>query len=1098
MNAHQIEDNCKATAILEFQANSGDPFSMGILLQLNGALRNVEWWTQYGYASMTSRENTRAPLQINPKDTENLVYAMRKGSRSAERAWRRTTNIESFVRNVKGDTFHGTREGTYLRMAFKRPDETGDLGLLRQLLVKSMENSSALSINTLPYPGEPFIKHQDGTISEYALHVACTRGYLKIVEYLIGNGADINFADLTGETPLLHACRAGRVDVAGYLLIHGAIPKPCGRRGETPLHWLGSFADEDIPLMASVLLGAGADIHAMARGCTTEGNGRENFETSFASGTPLHRAVTAMSFRAVESLLEHGASPLCKSSTAPYHSPITLACTLSLSLDYEAVSWDTTSTIDLGVSSGASSRSPRDKAKMKTGKGQIGSGRCRWADLVPQDSILRCLLEHIPPNGMNQYYWEPFARRRLPEFLLDANPLTRVAVNGDLWVQAIRQTMSLLKSYGEKFLDKETGFSLLHLACDAGNYEVVEQLLEVGEIDVNHAMPGIFTYIQPPLFYALRSGHHAIVDLLLRKGASTHQRFHTDYVTLAYHEPQSNLSPFFSALFKGHEFDKERASGLRTTFLHTCAVVGSPVSVVCDLINRGARVNSYDSNWQSPLYLAIRNCNFDLADLFLDHRARLTELRDDLTLFGQLAEEGFAAPIRAVEYILKNVAKGDPTSYMANFKTSQTVFHVLMSSDAVVRNDAWAEELMRLFFRHLPDKRLLNIQSDGNADTALHIAVRKANLLGVQLLLEHGADPVLPTYADGMPLDIAIAMAPQFMTVFPADVLADPKMAADYVTRREDIKSALVEGGAKCIKDPKLVFLQQLCKGNDLGERDLMKKMMKEEPYEIPARFSNAIHPLRQALKVDLKSVNEDDIYYEGAVREIVEDIVQLLRPVFARKSPEFIKNPDKVVAEVLVNELEKSLEFSHRHYPRHMRLENQLAWVLAGFATFSLNFDTEAFYLSTTLHPYQSDGTFGVPNLMRHEKLPYAESTKGTRIITMDRVNMPFVSAFTELDEDKPGSKADGTWMLITFVSRTNLTAQGRRSLHSYRWLSATRKLRRERKRVHEAGLQRSSSLNSAPPSHNLRSRALQHGQPRPAPQISIGMCLAVRRKIM
>jgi ankyrin repeat protein len=51
-----------------------------------------------------------------------------------------------------------------------------------------------------------------------ALHYAAHRGYLDIVKNLIEEGADINYEDHQGETPLFFACLQKQKKTALYLL----------------------------------------------------------------------------------------------------------------------------------------------------------------------------------------------------------------------------------------------------------------------------------------------------------------------------------------------------------------------------------------------------------------------------------------------------------------------------------------------------------------------------------------------------------------------------------------------------------------------------------------------------------------------------------------------------------------------------------------------------------------------------------------------------------------------------------------------------------------------------------------------------------------
>ena len=66
------------------------------------------------------------------------------------------------------------------------------------------------------------------------LFVACYNGNLDIAKMLVKNGADINRADMYGETALLVAIERGHLDVARLLMDHGAA-NTVAHDGRSPL-----------------------------------------------------------------------------------------------------------------------------------------------------------------------------------------------------------------------------------------------------------------------------------------------------------------------------------------------------------------------------------------------------------------------------------------------------------------------------------------------------------------------------------------------------------------------------------------------------------------------------------------------------------------------------------------------------------------------------------------------------------------------------------------------------------------------------------------------------------------------------------------------
>lgn len=69
-----------------------------------------------------------------------------------------------------------------------------------------------------------------------ALMYACSNGWLKLVEFLIENGADINMSDNeNGETALFYAVRHNFIDIVKFLLSHGADENAIDKKRQTVL-----------------------------------------------------------------------------------------------------------------------------------------------------------------------------------------------------------------------------------------------------------------------------------------------------------------------------------------------------------------------------------------------------------------------------------------------------------------------------------------------------------------------------------------------------------------------------------------------------------------------------------------------------------------------------------------------------------------------------------------------------------------------------------------------------------------------------------------------------------------------------------------------
>lgn len=128
----------------------------------------------------------------------------------------------------------------------------------------------------------------------------------------------INTQDDVGNTALHLAIRFGNVEIAQILLEHKASASLANKRGETPWHWFISLEEEDIDLLAFLMMDGvdGLESFAMAR------NSEDNQYAVAHGGTPLHWAVDMRLRGMATTLLNYGANPLLEYQGV---SPIDLA-----------------------------------------------------------------------------------------------------------------------------------------------------------------------------------------------------------------------------------------------------------------------------------------------------------------------------------------------------------------------------------------------------------------------------------------------------------------------------------------------------------------------------------------------------------------------------------------------------------------------------------------------------------------------------------------------------------------------------------------------------------------------------------------------------
>lgn len=99
------------------------------------------------------------------------------------------------------------------------------------------------------------------------LHLAAAQGDTHMINLLLDGGADVNNPQDRGETALWFAVGFVRPKAARLLLRRGALVNAATHDGVAPLHIAVECItdDEDAAAMARMLLGAGADVHAVTQ-----------------------------------------------------------------------------------------------------------------------------------------------------------------------------------------------------------------------------------------------------------------------------------------------------------------------------------------------------------------------------------------------------------------------------------------------------------------------------------------------------------------------------------------------------------------------------------------------------------------------------------------------------------------------------------------------------------------------------------------------------------------------------------------------------------------------------------------------------------------
>jgi len=156
-----------------------------------------------------------------------------------------------------------------------------------------------------------------------ALIAAASGGHLKIVQYLVASGLDVNAHDKDGITALHEASVLGHLDICKYLLEQGATLEQTSQTGVTAL-WLASSSGQTKTMEFLLEQGADASIE------------RQNGVTA------LHTAAVGGHTDSISLLLQHKATPqaLDKDGLTPLINAAEKGSTESLQLLLQAVPED--------------------------------------------------------------------------------------------------------------------------------------------------------------------------------------------------------------------------------------------------------------------------------------------------------------------------------------------------------------------------------------------------------------------------------------------------------------------------------------------------------------------------------------------------------------------------------------------------------------------------------------------------------------------------------------------------------------------------------------------------------------------------------------
>jgi len=329
---------------------------------------------------------------------------------------------------------------------------------------------------------------------------------------------------------------------------------------------------------------------------------------------------------------------------------------------------------------------------------------------------------------------------------------------------AIRRKQTEIADLLRKHGGKSGAEDSIHVTAGTGNIEEVKQHLDVG-VDVDSKNKAGMT----PLFYAARSGHKEVAELLLAKGADVNAKVasgpnqgktpldaanetnHPEVADLlrkhgaktgaelkaveSFHFAieQGDIRVVRQHLADGVDVNKKRDDG--GTPLHFAAINGRK-EIVELLIDKGADVNAKDFEDETPLDRA-KWGEPEIADLLRKHGAKTSDWLNADNSIHSAASAGHIEAVKqhlaaGVDVNVKDKRQGRAPLHFAAINGRKEIVELLIDKGADV-----------------------NAKSDVNGGTPLHAAAFRGYKVIVELLISNGAHVSAQGNDGRTPLDLA-------------------------------------------------------------------------------------------------------------------------------------------------------------------------------------------------------------------------------------------------------------------------------------------------------------------------------------------------------
>lgn len=296
----------------------------------------------------------------------------------------------------------------------------------------------------------------------------------------------------------------------------------------------------------------------------------------------------------------------------------------------------------------------------------------------------------------------------------------------------------LIKAGATANVTNRYGITPLYLACVNGNGQLVKDLLDAG-VDPNTSINGGET----ALLTAARTGSMHAVTALINAGADINGAERSGQTAAMWAASEGHSEILQTLLSSGADFETPLESSGFTPFFF--AIREGRTEAVRVLLNGGADINStmrpsnsrgkLPKRGTSPLLMAVENGHYDLAIELLEAGADPNDARSGYTILHSLTW------IRKPDF--GESAAGDPEPQGSGKRTSLQFIRELVERGANV--NAQLERGRKAGRGHV----------SVIGASPFFLAADRADLPYMKLLVELGADPLLPNHDGTTPLLVA-------------------------------------------------------------------------------------------------------------------------------------------------------------------------------------------------------------------------------------------------------------------------------------------------------------------------------------------------------